>query len=313
MSGYAVPQGSTPGSPRSGKSASALPVLELVGMGLAFLAFIIAFLPWAELSVPDGVDGDFSAQGWELPLPTVITTLLLVAALLVAARLLTRSTADADAAAASPVPALLALLAFVLAVVYVIIGGDYLGSGLERGIGTWLGLVLALGTAATLTLAWLQRSGRMAKPAASAGPSNWGGQSQSAQPQSAQPPSIQPQGWGQPQGYGTQPPQQPGYGQPSYGQPPQQPPAYGQGGAYGQPTGGGSTAAGSYGPGPATGNQPPAYGQADQPPAYGQAEQAPYGQPEQPPVYGQPDQTQQFPPATGGYPAQGGGGYHPQG
>ena len=281
MSGYGVPQGPTPGSPRSGKPAPALPVLELVGVGLAVLAFIIAFLPWATPVVPGGVDidNDVNASGWELPLPTAVTTLLLVAALLVASRLLTRSKADTtDDRPASPVPALLAILAAVLAIVFVIVGGSYLGTDLERGIGTWLGLLLALGTAATLTLSWLQRSGRMAKRTPAAGPSNWGGQQQG-----------QPQGWGQPQGYGAQPQQQPSYGQqqPSYGQ---QPPAYGQqGGGYGQPTGG-STAAGGYGQGPATGNQPA-----------------------QPGPYGQPDQTQQYPPQGGGYPSQGGGGYHPQG
>ena len=108
MSGYGVPQGPTPGSPRSAKRAPALPVLELVGVGLAVLAFIIAFLPWATPVVPDGVDidNDVNASGWELPLPTAITTLLLVAALLVASRLLTRSKADTttdDRPAASPV------------------------------------------------------------------------------------------------------------------------------------------------------------------------------------------------------------------
>jgi hypothetical protein len=230
MSGYGVPQGPTPGSPRSGK-APALPVLELVGAGLAFLAFIIAFLPWAKPDVPDGVEADVdSASGWQLPLPTAITVLLLVAALLVAAPLLSKS--KADDATVSPVPALLADLAALLAIVFVIVGTEFLGAELSRGIGTWLGLVLALGAAITLTLSWLQRSGRMSKPSPAAGPSNWGGQ---------------PQGYGQqPQGYGQQPPS---YGQqqsPSYGQQ-QQPPAYGQGGAYGGPSTGGQPAQQPYG------------------------------------------------------------------
>ena len=48
MSGYAVPPGSQPGARRSARQGPALPVLELVGLGLAGLAFVIAFLPWAE-------------------------------------------------------------------------------------------------------------------------------------------------------------------------------------------------------------------------------------------------------------------------
>lgn len=237
MSGYGVPQGPTPGSPRSGK-APALPVLELVGVGLAFLAFIIAFLPWAKPDVPDGVDADVdSASGWQLPLPTAITVLLLVAAVLVATPLLSKPAPSADAPA-SPVPALLADIAALLAIVFVIVGTKFLGAELSRGIGTWLGLVLALGAGAVLTVSWLQRSGRMSKPAP-AGPSNWSQQ------------QGQPQGWGQPQGYG----QQPSYGQqqpPSYGQQ-QQPPAYG----------GGTP---SYG-GPSTGGQPAQpYEQPQQPP-----------------------------------------------
>jgi hypothetical protein len=240
MSGYGVPQGS-----RSGRSKPALPVFDLVGVGLAVLAFIIAFLAWAKADVPDGVDADgLSAKGWDLPLPTVAVTLLLVAAILVIAPLLNRGTSnDGDDATgpASPVPALLAILATVLLITYAIKGSGEL----DRGIGTWLGLVLGLGTAALFTLSWLQRSGRMKKPAASAGPSNWnagGGQQQ--------------QGWGQQQ------PQQP------YGQQPQQqypaqpqPPAYGQ-----QPTYGGQ---GGY-PGPATGGQP-----AQQPAPYGGQEPYP--------------------------------------
>ena len=62
MSGYGMPQGPTPGSPRSGRNAPALPVLELVGVGLAVLAFVVAFLPWAKPQVP-GVDAD-SVNGW---------------------------------------------------------------------------------------------------------------------------------------------------------------------------------------------------------------------------------------------------------
>jgi hypothetical protein len=241
MSGYGMPQGPAPGSTRSGRNAPALPVLELVGVGLAVLAFVVAFLPWAKADVPDDVDGA-SAKGWDLPLPTAAVVLLLVAAILLVAPLLARragagATADADDATgpASPVPALLAVLAALLLVVYAIKGtGD-----LDRGIGTWLGLVLGLGTAAVLVLSWLQRTGRV-KKAPAAGPSNWQGQ---------------PQGWGQPGGY--QPQQSQGYGQPAErpaSQP--QPPAYGQQPSYGAP--------GGY-PGPSTGGQP-----AQQPAPYGQ-------------------------------------------
>jgi hypothetical protein len=270
MSGYGTPQGPTPGSPRSGRSTPALPIFDLVGMGLAVLAFIIGFLAWAKADVPEGVDIDgTSAKGWDLPLPTVAIVLLLVATILLAAPLLTRgSSADSDDATgpASPVPALLAVLAAVLLIVYAIKGTGEL----DRGIGTWLGLVLGLGTAALFTLSWLQRSGRMKKPAAAAGPSNWGsGPGQPAQP-------AQPQGWGQ-----QQPPQygqQPAQGYPSQQQPAAQPqPApYGQ-----QPTYGGQ---GGY-PGPSTGGQPA------QPPA-------PYGQDPYPPQSGGY-------PAQGGYHPQG--------
>jgi hypothetical protein len=253
MSGYGMPQGPTPGSPRSGRTGPALPVLELVGVGLAVLAFVVAFLPWAkpDVQVPDGVDASVdSVNGWDLALPTVATALLLVAAALVVAPLLTRPAAAADAgtepAAASPVPALLAALGALFMLVWVITGGKYLGTDLSRGIGTWLGLVLGLGTAAVLVLSWLQRTGRV-KKAPAAGPSNWN--------------QGQPQGWGQPGG-GYQPQ---GYGQPAgppAGQP--QPPAYGQQPSYGSP--------GGY-PGPSTGGQP-----AQQP--------APYGQEHYPPQSG---------------------------
>lgn len=241
MSGYGVPQGQSAGGPRSGRS-SALPVLDLAGAGLAALSFIIAFLAWAKADVPEGVNVDgLSAKGWDLPLPTAGIVLLLVAAILVLAPLLSRGTASDDATgSASPVPALLSILAAVLLVVYAIKGSGET----DRGIGTWLGLVLGLGTAALFTLSWLQRSGRMAKPAASAGPSNWNS------------------GGGQPQQqpYGQQAPQQP-YQQPQQQYPPQaQPPAYGQQPGYGQ---------GGY-PGPATGSQP-----AQQPAPYGSQEQYP--------------------------------------
>jgi hypothetical protein len=233
MSGYGMPQGPPPGSPRTGRSTSALPIFDLVGVGLAALAFIIAFLPWAKADVPDGVDVEgTSASGWELSLPTVATVLLLVAALLVAAPLLTKA-ASTDA---SPVPALLAVLAAVLLIVYVIVGGSYLGADLKRGIGTWLGLVVGLGAAALLTLSWLQRSGRMAKPASTAGPSNWNAGGGGGQPYGQQPPA-----YGQQQPTGYQQPQAPAY--------PQQPSYGGQGGY----------------PGPSTGGQP-----AQQPAPYGQ-------------------------------------------
>jgi hypothetical protein len=282
MSGYGMPQGPTPGSPRSGPTGPALPVLELVGVGLAVLAFIVAFLPWAKprLRVPGGVDASVdSVNGWNLALPTVATALLLVAAALVAAPLLGRSTAGSPAAAAeagaerapSPVPALLACLGALFMLVWALIGGKYLGTELNRGIGTWLGLVLGLGTAAVLLLSWLQRTGRV-KKAPAAGPSDWN--------------QGQQQGWGQPDG-GYQPGYgqpdggyQQGYGQPmgqpmaQPGQPMGQPPGYGQQPSYGPP--------GGY-PGPVTGGQPA---------------QQPYGH-------------EQYP-HSGDYPAQGGGGYDQQ-
>jgi hypothetical protein len=241
-----MPQGPTPGPPRSGRTGPALPVLELVGVGLAVLAFIVAFLPWAKpnVRVPDGVDGAVdSVNGWNLALPTVAIALLLVAAVLIAAPLLTRSAAvddpEADAAA-SPVPALLACLGALFMLVWALIGGKYLGTELNRGIGTWLGLVLGLGTAAVLVLSWLQRTGRM-KRAPGAGPSNWN--------------QGQPQGWGQPDGGYQQ-----GYGQPQ-GQPMGQQPGYGQQPSYGPPAG--------Y-QGPTTGGQPAQpYGQDQYPPQAG--------------------------------------------
>jgi hypothetical protein len=237
-----MPQGPTPGS-RSGRSAPALPVLELVGVGLAVLVFIVAFLPWAKPQVPGGGEADVdSVNGWNLALPTVATALLMVAAVLVAAPLLTKSAAVAEPetdGSASPVPALLAGLGALFMLVWVISGGKYLGTELSRGIGTWLGLVLGLGTAAVLVLSWLQRTGRV-KKAPEAGPSNWN--------------QGQPQGWGQPSA-GYQPQQPQGYGQ-QPGQPGAQPPAYGQQPSYGAP--------GQY-PGPATGGQP-----AQQPAPYGQ-------------------------------------------
>ena len=255
MSGYGVPQDSTPASPRSARSASALPVLELVGVGLAALAFIVGFLPWAKADVPDGVDVDTTASGWELALPTAAIVLLLVAALLTVAPLVARPAVAAEDGNAAPVPAMLAVLAAVLVVVYVIIGGSYLGADLSRGIGTWLGLVLGLGTAAVLALSWLQRTGKVRKPAPAAGPSNWGGSVPNA--------PGQPPGWGQ-----QQPPQ---YGQPAgYGQQPaSQPSGYGQQPSYGAPA--------DY-PGAATGGQP-----AQQPAPYGQE---PYGQEQYPPQGG---------------------------
>lgn len=243
MSGYGVPQGSA----RSGRSGPAVPLFELVGAGLAALAFIVAFLSWAEADVPEGVDIDgTNAAGWDLALPTAAVVLLLVATIMLLAPLLSRgatSTADDATRPASPVPALLAVLAAVLLIVYAIRGtGD-----LDRGIGTWLGLVLGLAIAALYTLSWLQRSGRMKKPAAAAGPSNWNS-GQQQQP-----------GWGQ-----QQPQQQP-YGQQQYPPAQPQPPAYGQ-----QPSYGGQ---GGY-PGPATGGQPaqppaPYGGQEPYPPQSG--------------------------------------------
>jgi hypothetical protein len=282
MSGYGVPPG--PAASRSRRSGPALPVLDLVGLGLAGLAFLIAFLPWAEPRAPVR---DVTLDAWDLPLPTVATTLLLVAALLVAAPLFTGSARRAAASAAasaptdeevgrtaSPVPAMLAVLAAVLFAVHAITAGDYLAAGLERGIGVWLGLLVGVGAAAALELSWLQRTGRIKKrsPAPPAG--QWGDQ--------------QPPGWGQP-GYGQQapagypgspPPQydQPGYGQPGYGQPGYGEPGYGQ--------------------------QQPGYGQPPQgPPSGGQpAQGGPYGQEQYPPPTGYPSQGRGYPSQGQGYP-----------
>jgi hypothetical protein len=248
-------------------------VLELVGLGLAVLAFIVAFLPWASSEVTD----ELSVQGWDLALPTAATVLLLVAAVLIAAgRLVGTAPAAADDRvdggvdggvdkAASPVPALLAVLAAVLLVVHTLTGGEILGGDVERGIGVWLGLVVGLGAAAALVLSWLQRSGRMRRHA-SAAPT---GSAWSAQ--------QQPPGWGQQPGYGQQAPSS-GYpgSTPAYGQ---EPPAYGQQPGYGQPQG------------PLTGGQPAqgsSYGQEQYPP--------PAGQP------GHPSQGQGYPSQGQGYP-----------
>ena len=255
MSGYGMPQGPTPGPPRSGRTGPALPVLELVGVGLAVLAFIVAFLPWAkpDVRLPAGASVD-SVNGWNLAVPTVATALLLVAAVLVATPLLTRSPAvdETDTvAAASPVPALLACLGALFMLVWVLIGGKYLGQDLNRGIGTWLGLVLGLGTAAVLVLSWLQRTGRL-KKAPGAGPSNWN----EGQPQGWDQPNA---GYQQPQGYEPQGYEPQGYGQQA-GQPMGQPPGYGQQPSYGGP--------GGYGPN--TGGQPAQpYGQEQYPPQTG--------------------------------------------
>ena len=165
MSGYGMPQGPTPGSPRSGRTGPALPVLELVGVGLAVLAFIVAFLPWAkpDVRLPAGASVD-SVNGWNLALPTVGDRAAAGrrrAGRGAAADQVGRGRRDrAPCAAASPVPALLACLGALFMLVWVLIGGKYLGTDLNRGIGTWLGLVLGLGTAAVLVLSWLQRTGR---------------------------------------------------------------------------------------------------------------------------------------------------------
>jgi hypothetical protein len=262
MSGYGTPPGPPSNAPRSRRSRPARPVLELVGLGLAVLAFIVAFLPWAGSEVAD----ELSVQGWDLALPTAATVLLLVAALLVAAPLLTRADADGDGdgdgvdRTATPLPALLAVLAAVLLIVHALTGGEILGGDVERGIGVWLGLVVGIGAAAALLLSWLQRTGRMRKPAPAA---PTGG------PWSAQQP---PPSWGQQQpAYGQQPPA--GYpgATPGYAQ---QQPAYGQ-----QP---------GYGQGPVTGGQP--------------AQGGPYGQEQYPPAQpGHPSQGQGYP-SQGGYP-----------
>jgi hypothetical protein len=273
MSGYGVPPGASPAASRSPRSGSALPVLDLVGLGLAVLAFIIAFLPWAG---PDSEVSDATASGWELPLPTAATVLLLVAGVLAAVPLLTGAK-RADGDSASPVPALLAVLAALLYLVNVIVGGTILGAELERKIGVWLGLVLGLATAAVLLFSWLQRSGKVSKrtPSAPAG-GQWGQGQQ--QPQA---------GWGQQQ-YGQQPPAggYPSQAQPAQ-QPPQQQPQQGYGQGYGTP--------GQYGGqqgGPATGGQP---------------SQGGYGQDY--PQTGYPSQGRGYP-SQGG---QGGQGGYPQG
>jgi hypothetical protein len=245
-------------------------VLELVGLGLAVLAFIVAFLPWAGSKVSD----ELSVQGWDLALPTAATVLLLVAALLIAAPLLTGTPAadtDGDGVdrTASPLPAMLAVLAAVLLVVHTLTGGEILGGDVERGIGVWLGLVIGIGAAAVLELSWLQRTGRMRKPAPAAptgGP--WSAQQQPQQAWGQQQPAY---GQQQAAGYGGSTPdygqQQPGYGQPGYGQ-----------------------------QGPPTGGQP--------------AQGGPYGQEQYPPQSGHPAPGQGYPSQGQGYPSQGG---YPQG
>src|SRR5829696_9106008 len=273
MSGYGVPPG--PAASRSRRSGPALPVLDLVGLGLAGLAFLIAFLPWAEPRAPVR---DVTLDAWDLPLPTVATTLLLVAALLVAAPLFGGSAARAAASAAasapadedldrtaSPVPAMLAVLAAVLFAVHAITAGDYLLAGLERGIGVWLGLLVGVGAAAALELSWLQRTGRIRKRSPAPPGGQWGDQ---------QPPS-----WGQP-GYGQQAPA---------GYPGSPPPQYGQQQGYGQP---------GYG------QQQPGYGQPPQgPPSGGQpAQGGPYGQEQYPPPSGYPSQGHGYPSQGQGYP-----------
>ena len=104
-------------------------------------------------------------------------------------------------------PALLAVLAAVLLVVHTLTGGEILGGEVQREIGVWLGLVVGLGAAAVLVLSWLQRTGRMRKPAPAA---PTGGPWSQQQP---------PQGWGQ---------QQPEYGQQAPGGYPGGTPGYGQ-------------------------------------------------------------------------------------
>ena len=265
MSGYGVPPGASPAAPRTRRSRPAPPMLDLVGLGLAVLTFVFAFLPWAGSKVTDEV----TLKGWELPLPTVATALLLVAAALVTRPLFTRT--RSDDADASPVPGMLGVVAAVLLVVYVILGGKVLGQDTTREIGAWLGLITGLGAAAVLELSWLQRTGRIArKPAAPAAPAGQWGQ---------QPPAGYAQPYGQ-QPYGQQPPA----GYPAPAQPQQQPPpaGYGQGG-YAQP--------GPY-TGPQTGGQPPQGG------SYGQ---------DYPPASGYPSQGQGYPSEGGGQGGQGGG------
>ena len=267
MSGYGTPPGS-PSSERAGRAKPALPMLDLVGVGLAVLAFIVAFLPWADVK-----QVDFSAQGWDLPLPTVATVVLMVAGLLLVAPLLSGTApADPDAVdtAASPLPALLAVLAALLLAVQALTGVSSVGG--SRGIGVWLGLVVGIAAAAALTLSWLQRTGRIRRPAPAAPGGPGGGQWSGQQP-----------AWGQqPPAYGQQVPDGYGGSAPSYGQ--QVPdgyggsaPSYGQQG-YGQP---------GYGQGPATGHQ--------------QAGGGLFGQEPYPPQPGHSSQGRGYP-AQGGYP-----------
>jgi Family of unknown function (DUF5336) len=306
MSGYGVPPGSSPAASRSPRSGSAVPMLDLVGAGLAVLAFIFAFLPWAGPNVDvEGVDAE-TASGWELALPTAATVLLLVAAVLVIAPLLASSRSTDDSA--SPVPALLAVLAFILYLVYVIVGGKLLGTELERKIGVWLGLIAGLATAAVLVFSWLQKSGRAAKrpsPAASyggpgsGGPGSggpgapggqWGGQQQPSTPSYGQ----QGGGYGQQPSYGQQQPS--GYPGAQPTPPVQQPPSspsYGQGGGYGGQSGSPYGGAGTSGP--STGGTPAQGG------GYGGGS----GGQDYPPPSGYPSQGQ-------GYPSQGGGSDYPR-
>jgi hypothetical protein len=225
MSGYGAPQGHP-----SRWSAPKLPTLDLVGVGLSGLAFLVAFLPWAGVPLSDR-----SLQGWDLPLPTSATVLLLVASLLVVTPRPAGSSAlaaDGGGRAASPLPAMLAALAALLLVVHALTSGEILGGRVHREIGVWLGLIVGLGAAGVLTLSWRERTGR-------------GGD--------ASPASGSTEPWSQ-QGVG-------GWDQQPYGQAPAGYPLpgqeYGQGG-YGQP---------GYRQGPPAGDQPTRHGYA--PEGYG--------------------------------------------
>jgi hypothetical protein len=246
MTGY-VPN---PAAPPPARPRAALPVLDLAVAGLGLVAFVLAFLPWVGLNcsgVPaEGRDAceKFHYTGWELPAGTAGTVLLLVAGLLLVSRLL-----DPTAPAASPVPALLALLGAVLVIIQLAVGSGFLNlititdvAKVSRKVSLFLVLVVALAEAAVAVLAWLQAGGRLTGHRAAVTPVGPGQPWQLSQPA----PGAEP-GWGQP---ASPPPGRPDFGQPAspppgrpdFGQPadypPQQPGGYGQPSSQGPPAGG---------------------------------------------------------------------------
>ena len=273
MTAEYVPPAAPP--PRSRPRAAPLP-LELAAAGIGLVAFILAFLPWLGLDcsgVPVEDRGDCESvhySGWQLPAGTAGTVLLVVAALLLVHRLI-----DLTPPAVSSLPALLGLLGAVLVVVQFVIGEPFLNAfavgtpaELSRRVSAILVLVVAIAEALVLVLAWLQASGRIAWPTATAARTGLAPGPGQPWQQPQQPQAPPGQGWGQPA-----PPQQPQDYPQSQDYP--QPPGYGQPGGYGQPTP----------PGPPAGGYPPSRpggaGPADSRPADPRlADPRPYGPPQ---------------------------------